>query len=33
MLPLEEEFTVAIDQGKIPGTILMATDKTGKFRY
>ncbi|KAH6960081.1 beta-lactamase [Ilyonectria sp. MPI-CAGE-AT-0026] len=33
MPSLEETFTTAIAQGKIPGTILMATNKTGSFRY
>ncbi|KAL6406112.1 beta-lactamase [Ilyonectria robusta] len=33
MQSLEEKFTTAIAQGKIPGTILMATNKTGSFRY
>ncbi|KAH6871535.1 beta-lactamase [Thelonectria olida] len=33
MPSLEDTFTTAIAQGKIPGTVLMATSETGSFRY
>jgi CubicO group peptidase (beta-lactamase class C family) len=33
MPSLEEAFTTAIAQGKISGTVLMATNETGSFRY
>ncbi|KAK0755658.1 hypothetical protein N5P37_011793 [Trichoderma harzianum] len=33
MPSLEESFTTAIAEGKIPGTVLMATNETGTFQY
>jgi CubicO group peptidase (beta-lactamase class C family) len=33
MPSLEESFTTAIAGGKIPGTVLMASDKTGIFQF
>ena len=33
MASLEEVFDAVIAQGKIPGVVLMAADKTGSFHY